>query len=67
MVLGSYLVAQAALCLHLYHGLWSVTQTLGLNHPKYNRLRRPIAGAIALGIFVGFIVPPVMVWVGVIA
>jgi succinate dehydrogenase / fumarate reductase cytochrome b subunit len=64
LVFGVYLVAQTALGLHLYHGLWSLTQTLGFNHPKYNPMRRPVAGAIALAIFVGFIVPPVLVLVG---
>ena|SRR5687768_18179161 len=67
VVLLVYLIAQAALCLHLYHGLWSVTQTLGANHPKYNRVRRPAAAAIALAIFVGFVIPPVLVLVGVIS
>jgi succinate dehydrogenase / fumarate reductase cytochrome b subunit len=67
VVLLAYLVAQAALCLHLYHGLWSATQTLGANHPKYNRLRRPAAGLVALAIFVGFVLPPVLVTVGVIS
>jgi succinate dehydrogenase / fumarate reductase cytochrome b subunit len=67
VVLLAYLIAQAALCLHLYHGLWSATQTLGANHPKYNRLRRPAAGLVALAIFVGFVLPPVLVTVGVIS
>ncbi len=67
LVLAIYLVAQGALCLHLYHGLWSVTQTLGANHPRYNRFRRPLAALFALGIFAGFIIPPVMVFVGVIS
>jgi succinate dehydrogenase / fumarate reductase, cytochrome b subunit len=66
-VLLVYLVAQAALCLHLYHGLWSVTQTLGANHPRYNRLRRPAAAAVALAIFIGFVTPPVLVLLGLIA
>ena len=67
LVLLVYLVAQAALCLHLYHGLWSVTQTLGANHPKYNRFRRPVAALLALGIFAGFVIPPVAVFVGVVS
>jgi succinate dehydrogenase / fumarate reductase cytochrome b subunit len=67
VVLLVYLAAQAALGLHLYHGLWSVTQTLGANHPRYNRMRRPAAAAIALAIFVGFLVPPVMVALGMIS
>ena len=67
IVLLVYLVAQAALCLHLYHGLWSMTQTLGANHPKYNRLRRPAAATAALAVFLGFVIPPVIVWMGLIS
>jgi succinate dehydrogenase / fumarate reductase cytochrome b subunit len=67
VVLLAYVVAQAALGLHLYHGLWSATQTLGANHPRYNRMRRPAAAAIALVIFVGFLAPPVMVALGMIS
>ena len=67
LVLGVYLIAQAALCLHLYHGLWSAMQTLGLNHPRYNRARRPIAAALALAMFAGFVIPPVMVFTGFVS
>jgi succinate dehydrogenase / fumarate reductase cytochrome b subunit len=67
LVLAVYLVAQAALCMHLYHGLWSVTQTLGLNHPRIERARRPVAVGVALAIFAGFVLPPVLVFAGVIA
>lgn len=67
LILLVYLIAQAALGLHLYHGLWSATQTLGANHPKYNRLRRPAAMGIALAIFLGFVIPPVLVLAGVIS
>lgn len=66
LVLGVYVVAQAALCLHLYHGTWSVFQTLGANHPKYNRWRRPLAAVLALVLFIGFIVPPILVMAGVV-
>ena len=45
-----YLLGQLALVLHLYHGLWSQFQTLGLSHPRYDRWRRPLAGVVALGI-----------------
>lgn len=67
LILLIYVVAQAALGMHLYHGLWSATQTLGVNHPKYNRLRRPTALTIALAIFLGFVIPPVLVLAGVIS
>jgi succinate dehydrogenase / fumarate reductase cytochrome b subunit len=64
LVFGVYLIAQLALCFHLYHGVWSVFQTLGANHPKYNAIRRPFAVGYALVVFVGFMIPPVMVLTG---
>jgi succinate dehydrogenase / fumarate reductase cytochrome b subunit len=49
-VLSIYVLGQLALALHLYHGLWSQFQTLGLSHPHYDRWRRPFAGVIGLSI-----------------
>ena len=34
-----YVLAMVALSLHLFHGVTSMLQTLGLSHPKYNGLR----------------------------
>ncbi|WP_136796719.1 succinate dehydrogenase cytochrome b subunit [Desulfosediminicola ganghwensis] len=31
-----YLISFAAMALHLTHGFWSMLQTLGANHPRYN-------------------------------
>lgn len=31
-----YILAFIALALHLSHGFWSMLQTLGINHPRYN-------------------------------
>jgi succinate dehydrogenase / fumarate reductase cytochrome b subunit len=45
-----YLLGQVALAFHLYHGLWSQFQTLGIHHPRYNQLRRPFAILIGIGI-----------------
>lgn len=67
LVFGVYLVAQAALAFHLHHGVWSFFQTLGLNHPKYNRFRRIFATAFAVVVFVGFMTPPTLVLTGVIS
>jgi succinate dehydrogenase / fumarate reductase, cytochrome b subunit len=33
-----YLMAFSALALHLSHGFWSMLQTFGVNHPRYNGL-----------------------------
>ena len=40
LVAGFYIFAQCALGMHLYHSAWSLTQTLGGDHPKYNGLRQ---------------------------
>jgi succinate dehydrogenase / fumarate reductase cytochrome b subunit len=67
LIFGVYLLAQTALCFHLYHGVWSFFQTLGLSHPKYNHLRRPFAIGFAVVVFVGFLTPPTLVLAGVIS
>jgi succinate dehydrogenase / fumarate reductase cytochrome b subunit len=33
-----YLISFCALAIHLSHGFWSMLQTFGLNHPRYNDL-----------------------------
>jgi succinate dehydrogenase / fumarate reductase cytochrome b subunit len=43
-----YLVAMLFLGLHLSHGIWSAIQTLGFNHPAYNRSRRLLASGLAI-------------------
>lgn len=49
-ILAIYLLGQLALAMHLYHGLWSQFQTLGIHHPRYNHWRRPIAVIIGVGL-----------------
>lgn len=49
-VLTLYVLGQFALAFHLYHGLWSQFQTLGVHHPRYNHLRRPFAVVLGIGI-----------------
>jgi succinate dehydrogenase / fumarate reductase cytochrome b subunit len=61
-----YVIAMVALGLHLYHGLWSACQTLGLNHPRYNHLRRGAAGALTVLIVAGFLAIPLAVLAGVV-
>jgi succinate dehydrogenase / fumarate reductase, cytochrome b subunit len=52
-VVAVYAVAQIALGLHLYHGLWSLFQTIGLSHPLYNRWRRCLAMVCAVVVVTG--------------
>lgn len=67
VIVGFYLVAMGALGMHLFHGIWSLTQTLGLDHPKYNGLRQLIASGLTLVIVLGFISVPISVLTGVLA
>jgi succinate dehydrogenase / fumarate reductase cytochrome b subunit len=43
-----YIVAQCCLGFHMWHGVWSLTQTLGWSHPRYNVLRRRFAYVMAI-------------------
>ena len=61
-----YIVANLALGLHLYHGLWSMFNSLGLNHPKFNSWRRVFATVFALVITLGNISFPIFVLLGVV-
>jgi len=67
LIFGVYLIAQTALAFHLYHGVWSFFQTLGLSHPKYDHLRRAAAAVFAVVIFIGFLTPATLVLAGVIS
>ncbi|MFH2005620.1 MAG: succinate dehydrogenase cytochrome b subunit [bacterium] len=42
-----YILANLLVGLHLFHGLWSWMQTLGMNHPKYNPWRKNLAAVFA--------------------
>lgn len=61
-----YIVAMAALGLHLYHGVWSGFQTLGVSNPKYNGWQRSLAALIAIVVAVGNISIPVAVLAGIV-
>jgi succinate dehydrogenase / fumarate reductase cytochrome b subunit len=59
-----YVLAMLALGLHLYHGVWSFMQTLGLSHPRYNNLRHAFATLITAVVVIGNISMPVAVLAG---
>ena len=48
-----YVLATIALGVHLYHGSWSLFQSLGLNNPKYNSWRRSFALGFAAVVTLG--------------
>jgi succinate dehydrogenase / fumarate reductase cytochrome b subunit len=61
-----YILAMLALGLHMYHGLWSMLQTLGLSHERWNPWRRGLALAVAAVVVIGNISIPVAVLTGVV-
>jgi len=61
-----YIVAMAALALHLYHGAWSSLRTLGVAQASVSPLKRRAAVIIAIAIAAGFAVVPLAVLLGVV-
>ncbi len=60
-----YAVGIAALALHISHGFWSMLQSLGISHPRWNRLLRTlvcVTAALISGIFADIIL--LHIWVG---
>jgi succinate dehydrogenase / fumarate reductase, cytochrome b subunit len=61
-----YVLAMLAVGLHLFHGIWSLFQTLGWNTARTNRLIRNFATVAALLLTAGNISIPVAVLTGVV-
>ncbi|HFQ89012.1 MAG TPA: succinate dehydrogenase cytochrome b subunit [Desulfobulbus sp.] len=53
-----YGIGMAALGLHISHGFWSLFQSLGISHPRYDRAIRVLARlgwAAVIGVFAGIL------------
>ena len=61
-----YIVAMLILGTHLYHGVWSMLQTVGISNPRYQWLRRSVAPVVAIVIAAGYIAIPLAVLVGIV-
>jgi len=66
VVAAFYIVAMLALALHLQHGVWSMLQTLGASHPRYDAWRKRAATAFAVVVCGGFIAVPLAILAGVV-
>jgi succinate dehydrogenase / fumarate reductase, cytochrome b subunit len=62
-----YVVANLALGFHLYHGAWSLFQSLGLNNRRFNAWRRYFAVGFAALVTVGNISFPIAVQLGILS
>jgi len=62
-----YIAANLALGYHLYHGAWSLFQSLGINSPRFNPWRRAFAIAFAVITIGGFVTVPIAVLLGIVS
>jgi succinate dehydrogenase / fumarate reductase cytochrome b subunit len=61
-----YIVANIALGVHLFHGVWSLFQSMGWNNPRFNKWRRQIAVGLATLVVVGNVSFPVAAMAGIV-
>jgi len=65
-VSGFYILAMILLCMHLYHGTWSMFQSLGLSHPRYTPKLKKGAAIVAILIAIGNCSIPIAVMTGLL-
>ena len=65
-VSGFYVLAMILLCLHLYHGMWSMFQSLGISHPRYTPIVKKAAAVLAIAVAVGNCSIPIAVLTGLL-
>lgn len=61
-----YIVANIALGVHLFHGVWSLFQSMGWNNPRFTKWRRHLATGVATIVVVGNVSFPVAVLAGIV-
>jgi succinate dehydrogenase / fumarate reductase, cytochrome b subunit len=62
----AYIVAVSLLMLHLYHGLWSMFQSVGANHPRYTPVLKTLARTVAIVLLAGYAAIPISVMAGLV-
>jgi len=65
-VAAFYILANIALGIHLFHGTWSLFQSMGWSNPRFNRWRRSLAVGLATVVVVGNVSFPVAVLAGIV-
>ncbi|NND02805.1 MAG: succinate dehydrogenase cytochrome b subunit [Acidimicrobiia bacterium] len=61
-----YLTAQGALALHIWHGAWSLFQSVGINNARFNNWRRNFATVLAVIVAIGYLTVPFGILFGII-
>lgn len=62
LYVGSYCLIMVLVGLHLYHGVQSIFQTLGISHPRYNKFFKYFGYTYAVVVSAGFISQPLFVF-----
>jgi succinate dehydrogenase / fumarate reductase, cytochrome b subunit len=62
----AYIVAIILLTMHLYHGVWSMFQSMGVSHPRYTPILKWAAHIFAWIVAIGFISIPIAVLTGLV-
>ncbi len=62
-----YVVALFFLALHLYHGVWSVFQTFGINNRNTTRWIHLFSLIFAVGLCLGFAAVPLGIFFGFVS
>ncbi len=65
-VAAIYIVGNIALGIHLFHGAWSLFQSMGWNNPRFNAARRTFATAFAAIVVIGNVSFPIAVLLDVV-
>ena len=66
LISGFYILAMILLCMHLYHGLWSMFQSLGFHHPRHTPKLQKGAAIFAILIAIGNCSIPLAVMAGLL-
>jgi succinate dehydrogenase / fumarate reductase cytochrome b subunit len=66
LISGFYILAMILLCMHLYHGLWSMFQSLGFHHPRHTPKLKKGAAIFAILIAIGNCSIPLAVMAGLL-
>ena len=64
LVAAWYIVAQVLLGLHLYHGIYSLTRSLGFTQPRFARIAQGASLVIGVGVALGNVSIPLSVLLG---
>ena len=66
LISAVYIVGNLALGFHIFHGIYSAFQTLGINFPRFNPYRRDLAIALTAIITIGNLSFPISVLAGLV-